>query len=146
MIKIKYAKSPKKLQSELKELNKVHVVKKKTHETKQEILVDLTGEFEVVGNLSLGDQIRETQIRFRNVDVFASYVKAIDEGYETEDAIFNGYIHKINSPQFKVLKRCQCGNGCDFKHEIFEYRGNNCSISTKVFCFVGSLIFITGED
>ena len=75
MIKIKYANSPKKLQSELIELNKVHVVKKKPHEIKQEILVDITGEFEVVGNLSLGDQIRETQIRFRNVDVFASYVK-----------------------------------------------------------------------
>ena len=90
MIQIKYANSPKKLQSELKELKKVHVVKKKTHEIKQEILVDLTGEFEVVRNLSLGDQISEAQIRFRNVDVFASYVTAIDEGYETEDATFNG--------------------------------------------------------
>ena len=80
MIKIKYANSPKKLQSELIELNKVHVVKKKPHEIKQEILVDITGEFEVVGNLSLGDQIRETQIRFRNVDVFASYVKPSMKG------------------------------------------------------------------
>ena len=44
----------------------------------------------MVRNLSLGDQISEAQIRFRNVDVFASYVTAIDEGYETEDATFNG--------------------------------------------------------
>ena len=60
------------------------------HEIKQEILVDFTGEFQVVDKLSLGDQIRETQFRFRNMDDFKSSVNAIDEGYEAKDAIFIG--------------------------------------------------------
>ena len=60
------------------------------HEIKQEKLVDFTGEFQVVGKLSLGDQIRETQFRFRNMDDFKSSVNAIDEGYEAKDAIFIG--------------------------------------------------------
>ena len=52
--------------------------------------MDFTGEFKKVGNLSLGDQIRETHIRFRNMDDFESYVNANDEGYEAGDAFFNG--------------------------------------------------------
>ena len=44
----------------------------------------------MAGKLSTGDQIRETCIRFRNMDDFESYVNAIDEGYEAEDAFFNG--------------------------------------------------------
>ena len=39
---------------------------------KQEILVDYTCDYEMVGNLSLGDQIRETHIRFRKMDDFES--------------------------------------------------------------------------
>ena len=52
--------------------------------------MDFTGELEVVGNLSLGDQIREAHIRFRNLDDFESYVNANDEGYEAGEAIFIG--------------------------------------------------------
>ena len=44
----------------------------------------------MVCELSTGDQIRETLIRFRNMDDFESYVNAFDEGYEAEDAIFSG--------------------------------------------------------
>ena len=44
----------------------------------------------MIGKLSTGDQIRETLFRFRKMDVFKSYVNAIDEGYEAKDAIFNG--------------------------------------------------------
>ena len=40
LVKIKYAKNPNKLQSELKELNKIRVVKKNSHEIKNEILLD----------------------------------------------------------------------------------------------------------
>ena len=40
LVKIKYANNPNKLQSELQELNKVQVVNKNLHETKQEILMD----------------------------------------------------------------------------------------------------------
>ena len=44
----------------------------------------------MVGKLSTGDQIRETLIRFRKRDDFESYVNTIDEGYEAEEASFNG--------------------------------------------------------
>ena len=44
------------------------------------------------------------------------------------------------------MNRSQYGNGCDFKHEIIEYRGNNCFIPTKVYCFVKCVNFLRGED
>ena len=100
MVEFKYANTPDKLQSELKELNKIHVVNKNLHEIKQKILVNYTGEFEMVGKLRVGDQIRETHIRFRIITDYESYINAIDKGYDAEDAIFNGYVYKIETPQF----------------------------------------------
>ena len=44
----------------------------------------------MVGKILPGDQKRETHTRFRNMDDFESYVNAIDERYEAEDAIFYG--------------------------------------------------------
>ena len=35
-------------------------------------------------------QVRQTHIRFRKIDDYESYINAIDEGYDAEDAIFNG--------------------------------------------------------
>ena len=92
LVRIKYANDPNKLQSALKELNKIQVNNKNSHEIKQEILVDYTGEFEMVGNLKFGDQIRQTQIRFRNISDCAAYINAIDQNYESEGAIFKGYV------------------------------------------------------
>ena len=46
----------------------------------------------MVGDLKVGDQIRQTNIRFRKTDDFEAYSNAIDEGYDSEDALFNGYI------------------------------------------------------
>ena len=80
------------------------------------------------------------------MDAFEIYINAIDEGYDAEDAIFNGYIHKLNTPQFNKVNGSQYGNGCDFKHEIIENRGNNCFIPTKGYCFVKSINFLTGDD
>ena len=45
----------------------------------------------MVGNLKVGDQIRQTHIRFRNIADYEAYINAIDEGYDAEDAIFNSY-------------------------------------------------------
>ena len=80
------------------------------------------------------------------MDEFEAYNNAIDEGYDTEDAIFNGYISKIVTPQFNKVNRSQYGNGCDFRHEIIEYRGNNCFIPTMAYCFLKSVNFLTGQD
>ena len=146
LVNIKYANDPNKLQSELKELNKIQVVNKNLHEIKQEILIDYEGEFEMVGNIKVGDQIRQTHIRFRNMDDFEAYINSIDQDYDSEDAIFNGYIYKINTPQFNKVNRSQYGNGCSFDKIIIEYRGNNCYIPTKGYCFVKCNNFITGQD
>ena len=45
----------------------------------------------MVGNLKVGDQVRPNHIRFRNIDDYESYIIAIDDGYDAEDAIFNCY-------------------------------------------------------
>ena len=146
MVRIKYAGQPTKLESALKESNKIQVIDKNLHEMKNEILIEYVGEFKYVGNLKVGDQIRQTNIRFRNMDDFESYINTIDDGYDAEGANFKGYIYKLDTPQFKKVNKSQYGNGCDFKHEIIEYQGNNCYIPTKGYCFVKCIIFLTDED
>ena len=146
LVRIKHADKPDKLESVLKELNKIQGIDKNLHQIKNEILLDYVGAFEMVRNLKVGDQIRQTIIRFKNIDDYEAYINAVDEGYDAEDAIFNGHIYKINTPQLKKVNRSQYGNGCDFKHEIIGYRGNNCFIPTKGYCFVKCNNFLTGQD
>ena len=100
----------------------------------------------MVGNLKVGDQIRQTNIRFRNIDDFESYINSIHQDYDSEDAIFNGYIYKLDTSQINKVIRSQYGNGYDFKHQIIEYRGNNCYIPTKGYCYVKCINFLTGQD
>ena len=80
------------------------------------------------------------------MDDFEAFINAIDEGYDAEGAIFNGHIHKINTPQFNKVNRSQYGNGCSFDQIIEEYVGNNCFIPTKGYCFIKSVNFLTGQD
>ena len=81
------------------------------------------------------------------MDDYEAYINAIDEGYDAEDAIFNGYIYKINTPKLNKVNRSQNGKGCgNFKPEIIEYRGKNSFIPTKGYCFVKCINFLTGED
>ena len=69
----------------------------------------------MVGNLKVSDQIRQINIRFRNIDDYEAYIIAFDVGCDAEGAIFNGYIHKLGTLQFNKVNRSQYGNGCDFK-------------------------------
>ena len=144
LVKIKYANTPNKLQCELKKLNKFQVIDKNLHEIKQEFSGGYAGDFEMVGRLKIGNQIRTTHIRFRNITDYEAYIFSIGEGYDAEDAIFNGCIYKINTSQFNLVIRSQYGNGCDFEHEIIEYRGNNCYIPIKGYCFVKCINYLTG--
>ena len=100
----------------------------------------------MLGSLKVGDQNRQTHIKFRNIADCENYINAIYQGYESEVAIFNGYTYKINTPQFKAGNRSQYGNGCSFDHKIFEYRGNKCFLPTKDYCFVKCIIFLSGGD
>ena len=100
----------------------------------------------MVGRLKIVDQIRETHIGFRNITDFEVYINAFGQDYEAENAIVIGYDYKIDTPHFNLVKRSKYGNGCDFKHEITEYRGNICFIPTKCYCFVKCINFLTGKD
>ena len=93
-----YADKPDKLESALREFNKFQVIDEHLREIKNEILLDDVGELEMVGILKVGDQIRQTNIKFRNVADYEAYINAIDESFDAEHAIFNGYIYKINTP------------------------------------------------
>ena len=95
----------------------------------------------MVGNIKVGDLIRQTHVRFRNMNDFEAYYNSIDEDYDSDDSIFNGYIYKIDTPQFNKMKRSEYGNGCDFKHEIIEYKGNNCLYQQKNIVLLNVLIF-----
>ena len=59
------------------------------------------------GDLKIGDQIRQTVTRFKNMDNFEGYINSIDRDYDSEDAIFNGYIYKLDTPQFNKVNRSQ---------------------------------------
>ena len=100
----------------------------------------------MIGELKLGDKIRQTRIRFRNFKDFEAYINSIDQDYDSKDAIFNGYIYKIKTPQFNKVNRSQYGNGSSFDQIIVEYQGNNCFIPTKGFCFVKCINYLTGQD
>ena len=100
MVKIKYINNPAKIEYELKTLNKIQVSDKNSHEITQERLRDYGGQFEMIEKLTVGDQIRETQSRFRKITDCEHFINSIDEGYDAEDAIFNVYINKTNTPQF----------------------------------------------
>ena len=146
LVNIKYANDPNKLENALKELNEIEVIDKNLHEIKNEILQEYDSTFEMVGTLIVGEQLRQTHIRFKNMIDFETYINSIDEGYDADDSIFNVYIYKINTPQFNKVNRSQYGNGCSFDEITVEYCGNKCFIPTKGYCFVKCNNFLTGQD
>ena len=107
LVRIKYANNPNKLENASREINKKEFIDEILHEIKREILSDYEGELEMVGRIKVGDQIRQTHIRFRIIDDFESYINSIDEGYDAEDNIFNGNIYELNTPHFNKVNRSQ---------------------------------------
>ena len=65
-------------------MKKTHVFDKNLHENKQGIIVVYGGEFELIGKLSVGDEIGQTHNRVRKNSDYESYINAIDEGYDAE--------------------------------------------------------------
>ena len=80
----------------------------------------------------VGEVEQKTNIRFKNVDDFESYNTAMDNnGYDSDDVIFTGWLYKLNTLEFKKANRSPYGRGTDFKQDIVEYIGNNCYIPTS---------------
>ena len=94
----------------------------------------------------IGPIEHKTNIRFKNMDDFESYRNAIDVDYDSEDVIFTGYVYKINTPQFNVVRRSAYGRGTNYLQEIVEYHGQNCYIPTAGMCFIKCINYITEKD
>ena len=117
------------------------------HEIKNEILEDYTGDFELIGSMLVGEIEQNTNIRFKNVDDFESYINAIDNsGYDSEDVLFTGWLYNLNTPEFKKVNRSQYGRGTDFKRDFVEYIGNNCYNPTSGNCFIKCINYFTKKD
>ena len=94
----------------------------------------------------IGPIKHKTNIRFENMDDFESYMNAIDIDYDSEDVFFTGYVYKLNSPQFNVVKRSAYGKGTNFMQEIVEYQRQNLYIPTSGMCFIECIDYFTKKD
>ena len=126
--------------------NNIYVDNLNLHEIKNEILKDYTGDFELIGKMIIGFVEHKTNIRFKNMDDFERYINAINIDYDSEDVIFTGYVYKLNTPQFKVVKRSAYGRGTNYMQEIVEYHGQNCYIPTSGMRFIKCINYFTKKD
>ena len=83
--------------------NKLYVNNLHLHEIKDGILQDYTGDFELNGLMIIGPVEHETNIRFKNIEDFESYINAIDVDYGSEDVTFAGYVYKKTRLISKLL-------------------------------------------
>ena len=116
------------------------------HEIKNEILQDYTADFELNGLIIIGPIEHKTNIRFKKMDDFVSYINAVDVDYAGEDVTFTGYVYKINTLHFKVVNRSAYGKGADYMQEIVEYHGQNTYIPTSGMCFIKCIDHFTKKD
>ena len=105
---------------ELATSDKMYVNELELHGIKSEFLLDYKGAFELNGSMLIGTVEHKTNIRFKNMDDFASYINAIDVDYGSKDDIFTGHAYKLNTPQFSCVKRSQHGRGTTFRQVVVE--------------------------
>ena len=91
--------------------DKIYVNGVNIHEIKNETLQDYTGGFELNGLMIFGPIKHKTSTRFKYMHDFERFKNAIDVDYESEDVTVTSYVYKLNTPQFKVLKRSAYGKG-----------------------------------
>ena len=131
---------------ELATSNKIFINNLNLHEIKDEILHDYSGDFELNGKMIVGPVEHKTNIRFKNMDDFERYINAIDIDYDSEDVTFTGYLYKLNTPHFKVVKRSAYGKGSNYMQESVEYHGQNCYIPTSGMCFIKCIKYFTKKE
>ena len=90
------------------------------HEIKNEILQDFIGGFVLNGMMIIGPIEHKTNISFKIMDDFESYIDAIDIDYQSEDVTFTGCNYILNTPQFNVAERSAYGKGTNYMQEIVE--------------------------
>ena len=132
---------------ELASTNKIFVNSLFLHEVKNETLLDYAGDFELIGSMLIGDIKQKAKNRFKNIDVLSTYNNSIEKGSnDSDDAIFKGWLFKLNTSEFIKVNRSQDGSGTDFKQDIVENIGKYCYIPTSGNCFITCLICLSGKD
>ena len=116
------------------------------HEIKNKISQDYTGDFELNGLMNIGHIEHKTNLRFKNMVDFENHIKAIDVDYDSEDVTFTGYVYKLNTPHFNVVKRSAYGKGTNHMQEIVKYHGQNCYIPISGMCFLKCISYFTKKN
>ena len=112
-------------------VDKIYVNKLNLNGKRNEVLHDYKCDFEFFGLMGLGPVKNKTNIRFRNVNDFESFINAIDIEYDTGDVTFTGFLYKLNTPQLNSAKRSAYAKGTNYFQEIVEYHGQSCYIPTS---------------
>ena len=115
-------------------------------EIKKEISQDYTGDFGFNGLIIIGPIEHKTNMKFKKMDDFESYINAIDVDYDSEDVTFTGYVYKLNTPQFRAVKRSAYGKGAIYMQEIVKFSGQNCYIPTSGRFFIKCINYFTKKD
>ena len=63
------------------------------------------------------------------MDDFESFINAIHIDYDSKD-VFNGYVYKLNTPQFKIDEGSAYDKGTNYM-QVVENHGQNCYIPTS---------------
>ena len=130
---------------ELATSNKRYVNGLNLNEIKNEFLLEYTGDFELIESMLVG-LVGNTNIRLKNIHDFEIYINAIDVDYDSEDITFTGYLYKINTPQFKVVKPSAYAKGTNYMKEIVEYHGQNVYIPISGMCFIKCMNYFSKKD
>ena len=108
---------------ELATSKKLYVNNLSLHEIKNEFLQDYNNDFELNGKMVVAPVEHKSNIIFKKLDDFERYINAIDIDYDSEDVTFNGYVYKLDTPQFKIVKRSAYGRGTNYMQKIVDYHG-----------------------
>ena len=77
------------------------------------LLVEYTGDFEMIVSICTGEIEQRTKIRFGNID-FETYKKSVVIDYDSEDVIFTAWVDKLKTLHLKKVNRYENGKGTDF--------------------------------
>ena len=120
------------------------IVRKNVFETRKK-MKDSNG-FDLIGNLTIIGTTRKTNMRFRSVKDFDSYIEKVDDKYDGDEVIFTGDSIEYAQEEFQPVKRSNYGKGSNHLKDIEEYHGTNCFIPTGNNCFLKCINYLTDKD
>ena len=86
--------------------------------------------------MNIGPVEHKTDLRFRNLEDFESYIKAIDIDYDNEIVIFTGFVYKVSTHHFNVVERNAYAKGINHMKESAESYGQNVYKPTSGISFI----------